>query len=102
LKGKGKIKYQFTAKIWQYASPKGGWYFVSLPMEISTEIRENLKWQEAGWGRLKVAAKINNTEWETAIWFDSKKKTYLLPLKAAIRVKENLENENNVNCIIWI
>jgi hypothetical protein len=47
---------------------QAGWHFVSLPIEISTEIRENLKWQEEGWGRLKATAKIGNSEWETAIW----------------------------------
>jgi hypothetical protein len=40
---KGKIEFQFTATIWQYSSLKGSWVFVSLPMEISNEIRENLK-----------------------------------------------------------
>jgi hypothetical protein len=43
-----KIKYEFSAKIWQHSAP-GGWYFVSLPVELSNEIRENLKWQEEGW-----------------------------------------------------
>lgn len=98
----GKIKYQFASSIWQYSPPKGGWYFVSLPKEISKEIRNNFKWQEEGWGRLKVAAKINNTEWETAIWFDTKLKTYLLPLKTEIRRKEKLEVDNNVTIMIWI
>lgn len=98
----GKIKYQFTSSIWQYASPKGGWFFISLPQEISREIRENFKWQEEGWGRLKSAAKINSTEWETAIWFDTKLKTYLLPLKAEIRQKAKLEIDKKVNIIIWV
>jgi hypothetical protein len=99
---KGKIEYQFNATIWQYTSPKGGWFFVSLPIGISSEIRENLKWQEEGWGRLKTTAKINNTEWKTAIWFDSKMKTYLLPLKSEVRRKEKLEIENNISILIWI
>ena len=90
---KGKIEYQFTAAIWQNSSPNGGWYFVSLPIEISSEIRENLKWQEEGWGRLKATAKISHTEWETAIWFDTKSKTYLLPIKIEIRKKKNLKLE---------
>lgn len=98
----GKIKYQFTSSIWQYASPKGGWYFVSLPLGIAKEIRENLKWQEEGWGRLKASAKINSTEWETAIWFDTKLKTYLLPLKTEIRQKEKLEIDKIVSIIIWV
>lgn len=97
-----KIKYQFTATIWQYSQPKGGWYFISLPSVISNEIRENLKWQEEGWGRLKATAKINNTEWETAIWFDTKMRTYLLPLKASVRKTNNLESGTNVEIIIRI
>lgn len=95
-----KIKYKFISPVWQYSLPKGGWYFISLPSEISTEIRENLKWQEEGWGRLRVTAKIENTEWETAIWYDTKMKTYLLPLKSSIRKSYNLETGENVEIII--
>ena len=83
------ITYSFTATVWQYASP-GGWFFVSLPQEIAEEIRAHLKWQEEGWGRLKARAQIGNSSWETAIWYDTKLGTYLLPLKAEIRRKENL------------
>lgn len=96
-----KVKYEFSAKIWQHLSP-GGWYFASLPTEIAKEIREILKWQEEGWGRLKVTAKIGKSEWETAIWFDTKMNTYLLPLKAQIRKKENLEADKIIDTIIWI
>ncbi len=99
---KGKIEYQFTATIWRYSSPKGGWYFVSLPPEISKEIRENLKWQEEGWGRLKTSAKINTNEWETNLWFDTKMNTYLLPLKAEIRREEDLDIDKFVNITISI
>lgn len=97
----GKIKYEFSALTWQHQSP-GGWYFVSLPVDMTAEIRENLKWQEEGWGRLKAVAKIGKSEWETAIWYDTKHKTYLLPLKAAIRKKEQVEKDKNINVIIWI
>jgi hypothetical protein len=99
---KGEIKYQFQAKLWQYPSPKGAWFFISLPIEISSEIRENLKWQEEGWGRLKAIAQINETEWKTAIWFDTKTNTYLLPVKAEVRRKGNLEMGNNLNVEIRI
>lgn len=84
-----KIRYNFTAKMWQDSS-SGGWFFVSLPRDISKEIRGNLKWQEEGWGRMKVLAKIKGVEWETAIWYDTKMNTYLLPVKADIRKKTGL------------
>ena len=38
-----------------------------------------------------MTAKTGNTQWETAIWFDTKLDTYLLPLKAEIRKKEKIE-----------
>lgn len=40
---------------------RGGGYFVSLPLEFSEEIRQNMKWQEEGWGRMKTKAKIRET-----------------------------------------
>lgn len=96
MKNKG-VKYEFVAKVWQQC-----WCFVSLPEEMANEIRENLKFLEEGWGRLKTTAKIGNSEWETAIWFDTKHKTYLLPIKAEIRKKEKIEVDKEVEIIIWI
>ena len=97
----GKIKYEFLEKSWQHSSP-GGWYLVSLPKEISIEIRGVLKSEEEGWGRLKTVAKIGTTEWKTAIWFDSKNETYLLPLKAEVRKKENIEVGTKIEVSIWL
>ena len=95
------IKYEFSATSWQYTG-QGGWYFVSLPAEMANEIRENLKWQEEGWGRLKAKAKTGNSEWQTAIWFDTKRMTYLLPLKAKVRKKENIIANQQISITIWI
>lgn len=89
------------SKPWQYQS-HGGWYFVSLPVELSKEIRENLGWQEEAWGRLKIIAKTGNSTWDTAIWFDTKHNTYLLPLKAEIRKKENIVIDRDIEVEVWI
>ena len=43
-----------------------------------------------------------NTIWKTAIWFDTKKNTYILPLKAEIRNKEQIAEGDKVNCYIWL
>ena len=100
MKMKG-IKYQFTAKPWQYKGT-GGWHFVSLPHEMAKEIRHALRSEEQGWGRLTATAKIGNSEWKTAIWFDTKANTYLLPLKSEIRKKEMLEVGKNTEAVVWI
>ena len=95
------VKYEFEAEPWQY-SGQGGWHFVSLPQHLSVEIRNTFKHEEEGWGRLKATSKIGKTEWKTSIWFDSKKGTYILPLKAEIRNVENLAVGKKVNVITWI
>ena len=84
------IKYDFSAEVWQH-SGVGGWYFVSVPNSISREIRTMLRSEEEGWGRLKAIAVIGKSQWKTAIWFDTKRDEYLLPLKADIRKKETIE-----------
>ncbi|NER18357.1 DUF1905 domain-containing protein [Spongiivirga citrea] len=98
LKG---VQYHFTTNTWQHDAP-GGWFFVSIPKEISNEIRTMFKNEEEGWGRLKATAQIGKTEWKTAIWFDSKSNVYLLPLKAEIRKKEGISIDQEVAARIWI
>jgi hypothetical protein len=97
----GKIQYQFTAILWQHTGA-GGWHFVSVPEEISTEIRSLLRSSEEGWGRLKATAKIGKTEWKTAIWFDTKRNAYLLPIKAIIRTNENINPDMEIKVVIWV
>lgn len=98
---KARIQYKFTGKVWKHDAP-GGWYFVSLPKKLSMEIRQSLQWQEEGWGRMKAEAQINEVQWETAIWYDSKRETYLLPIKADIRRMTGLLEEQNVEVSLWV
>jgi hypothetical protein len=95
------IQYTFDADIWRH-SGTAGWYFVSLPPDFSKEIRTTLKYQEQGWGRLKVSAKIGETQWQTAIWYDTKQTTYLLPLKAEIRKIAQITAGQTVTIGLWI
>ena len=95
------IKFEFASVPWQYRPP-GGWHFISLPHDLAEEIRNHFKSEEEGWGRLKATAQIGKTEWTTAIWFDTKINTYLLPLKAEIRRKENITLDKKVKVSIWI
>lgn len=103
MKNKG-VKYEFSAKVCHYSSSGSamGWYVVFLPATLAKEIRGSLKCLEEGWGRMKVTAKIGNSEWETAIWFDTKHDTYMFPLKAEIRKKEKIDIGEEVEASIWI
>ncbi|WP_200799145.1 DUF1905 domain-containing protein [Tenacibaculum agarivorans] len=97
----GKITYEFSSILWKHSS-SGGWHFVSLPKDISKEIRTHHQWLEEGWGRMKTTAKINGFAWETSIWFDTKLDTYLLPVKAEIRKKAKLAIGQDIKISITI
>ncbi len=63
-------QFTFTNRVWHHA-PAGGWYFISLPGELSAEIREKYSWDEEGWGRLNTTAEIHQVRRGTAIWWDN-------------------------------
>ena len=89
----GRIKYQFSAKLWK-DNLEGGWHFVTVPNVISKEIRNHLKWQEEGWGRMKASVIIKELHWNTSIWFDTKINSYILPVKGEIRSKAKIKEGN--------
>ena len=66
-------------------------YLVSVPRDLSEEIKEISEGLTNGWGSLKVEATIGSTVWRTSIFPDSKTGLFDLPLKAEVRKKNNLE-----------
>ena len=96
-----KVQYEFKALVWQH-SASGGWWFVSLPVSMSDEIRTHFGWQESGWGRLQSTVNIGNTVWNTSIWFDKKHQTYLLPLKKQVRNSESIDLNQEIAVSIWV
>lgn len=79
----------FTAKLWEWEG-QGAWFFISLPKEYYDEIKDITSSPKKGFGSIKVEAMIGRSTWRTSIFPDSKSSTYLLPIKKAIRVAENL------------
>lgn len=89
-------KYKFKGKVWMHKGP-AGWHFVTLPKMLAKKIRINHGLDEEGWGRLKTKAVIGKSKWQTAIWFDSKFQSYLLPVKSEIRSREQIDSGDKVS-----
>jgi hypothetical protein len=85
----------FAATVWKHAGPSS-WYFVTVPQGLSRLVRETNKLSESGWGRLHVVAVINGHTWSTAMWFDTKHRSYLLPIKADVRRKTRIDAGSKV------
>lgn len=66
------------------------WCFVTVPKATSAIIKKKFDSKKAGWGSIRVAVTVGKTRWETSIFPDSKSASYVLPLKAAVRKKEQI------------
>lgn len=93
--------FKFESILWKH-SGKAAWVFASLPQTLSKRIRKEFFTSEEGWGRLRVVAQIGQVRWSTAIWFDTKKNCYLLPLKSEVRKKEKLFPKSKARIQIFL
>lgn len=82
------VELEFSGEVWFWRGP-APWYFVSVPEEHVAAVRAEAPEVSYGWGMIPVLARIGGTEWETAMW--PKNGSYVLPLKAAIRRAEQLD-----------
>jgi hypothetical protein len=81
--------YDFDASLWEYDGP-GAWHFVSLPHDIADEIAESTEGRTGGFGSVRVEVTVGATNWRTSLFPDGKRGTYVLPVKRAVRVAEEL------------
>ena|SRR3989344_5824864 len=95
-------KFKVRARIWLWPGKIGAWYLVTLPKNKSKEIRMVFGVLERGWRSLPVVAQIGKTIWKTSIFFDNKLGAYIFPLKAEVRKKENISEDNTITFSIEI
>ena len=87
-----KLEYKTRAKVWLYPGA-GGWHFVTLPAKDSAAIKKAFGVAQRGWGSLPVIATVGKTSWKTSIFPYKKIGAYVLPLKADVRKKENIQRD---------
>lgn len=77
-------EFAFTAELWEWDGPQA-WTFVSLPEDLADVIAEVHGEHAKGFGSLRVEVGLGEQVWRTSIFPDSKRGTYLLPVKKQIR-----------------
>ena len=85
-----KKSFTFHEPLWQYPG-KGSWHFITLPEATAREVDFYFGHLRKGWGSLPVHAQIGEVVWETSIFPDKKSKSYLLPVKVAVRKRAQLK-----------
>lgn len=90
--------YSFTSQLWLHSTMPGAWYFVTLPPDAADEIRAST--ERRGFGSVRVHATIGGTSWDTSVFPDSGTGSFVLPVKAAVRRSEDIDNGDPVDVTV--
>jgi len=82
------MNFEFSGEIWFWRGP-APWYFVTMPEQQSQDLKAISNIVTYGWGMIPVQARIGKTRWKTSLF--EKDRRYIVPIKASVRQKENLE-----------
>lgn len=86
------MAYEFDAALWIWEARRtDSWTFVSLPAEVADDVLERAGPLRSGFGSVRVEVTIGTTAWRTSIFPDNARRTYVLPVKKAVRRAEQLE-----------
>ncbi len=85
-----------TEKVYLYPGETANWHFVPITKKIGQEIKETCGKPARGFGAVKVEVTIGKTTWLTSMFPDKYSGSYILPLKAQIRKKEDIYAEDKI------
>lgn len=91
------LQFKLTEKLWLYKGDKVSWHLITIPVDDSRQIKFFTSDLQRGWGAVPVNVTIGNTKWKTSIFPDKKSATYILPVKAEIRKKEQIKEGDEVS-----
>lgn len=81
--------HRFEAELWE-ADAMDTWVFVTLPPDVSEEIRLT-SGPRRGFGSVRVEASVGGSIWRTSVFPDASSRCYVLPVKRAVRRAEEVD-----------
>ena len=79
---------EFSAELWRHDGDTG-WHFVTLPVEAAEQVREEAG-EPRGFGSVRVEVTVGGSTWRTSVFPDTKTGSFVLPVKAEVRRREDL------------
>jgi hypothetical protein len=89
------VSYDFSATLWLHDGD-AGWHFVTLPEHVADEIEDLTEGNRRGFGSVRVKVTIGATTWCTSIFPDTKARSFVLPVKKAVRTGEDIADGDQV------
>jgi hypothetical protein len=93
------LEVDFRASVWRYEGA-GAWHFVTLPRQTAERVLAAGEARGRPWGAVRVSARIGRTRWQTSLFRDRKRESYLLPIKSAVRLQEQLRPGEEIDVFL--
>lgn len=88
--------YSFRGELWLYPD-EAGWHFITLPLDLAEELRDDAAAVRKAFGSVKVGASVAGHRWSTSLFWDSKSSSYLLPVKKSVRAAAGIREGDEVD-----
>ena len=89
--------YEFAADLWIWdARQSDSWTFVTVPPDISDDVRGRAGAPRPGFGSVRVEVTIGHSTWRTSVFPDKESGCFVLPIKAAVRRAEGVAAGDSV------
>lgn len=97
------LSYDFTTTVWTYFNGKSTYYLASLPPKVGRAIHGLRKGvPRRGWGSVPVTLTIGNTRWNSSIFPESGKQSYLFLINAKVRKAEAIVDEGRIRVTLTL
>ena len=90
-----------TGPLWLWSGEGASWHFITVPEELSGEIRAQSLARRGGFGSVRVEAAINAITWRTSV-FPQKGGGYILPVKKEVRCRAGIAAGDEVTLTLEI
>ncbi|MBE2316523.1 DUF1905 domain-containing protein [Solirubrobacter sp. CPCC 204708] len=83
------MTHTIRAEVWLHPG-EAGWHFVTLPEDVADEVRARVAAAPSPFGMARVEARIGATRWSTSLYADTRRASFLLPIKGEVRRREGI------------
>ena len=94
------LETSFSGPLWRW-SGESAWHFVTVPEAVSDDIASRVE-PGPGFGSVKVTVTVGSSTWSTSVFPDSKSGRYVLPVKAAVRRRERIDDGDELQVALVI
>jgi hypothetical protein len=91
---------EFVAPLWRWEARREFWTFVSLPVEVTEDVRDLAGDVRRGFGAVRAHARIGAHQWRTSVFPQNADGQYVLPVKKSVRTGNDLELGEDVR--VWL